>query len=333
MPKDKFAGLDAISVLPTRQQPGHAGVVPEQQQPKKRAASAAATSPRAAGDGGGLFEDTSRATPQGRLVEIPLAEIEPDLDQPRRDLGDLSGIQESLARYGLLQPILVSPLGRRRYRLLAGERRFRAAQALGWATVPALVRTVEEHERLYLQVIENVQRKDLNPFEEAESYRRLMDEFGLTQEEVARRVGKSRVAVNQTLRVLDLPESVRVECQTSDISDIPSKSVLLEIAKQDGEAAQRALWEQAKQGTLTVQKARAQKAGARAGMKGAAKALDAPAATAGASRNGMSFRYPIHTDEAVVTVTFADRASADFDDIIAALEQALEGERQRRQPR
>ncbi len=303
MRKDKFAALDAISVLPTARPAG----------------------PPAAGEGGGLFEDTTQSAagaPSGKLIEIPLTQIEPDPDQPRRDVGDLSGLKESMDRYGLLQPILVSSLGPgRRYRLLAGERRFRAARDLGWTKVPALVRTVEEHERLFLQVIENVQRRDLNPFEEADSYRRLIEEFGLTQEEVAGRVGKSRVAVNQTLRVLDLPSSVRAECQTSDIA---SKSVLLEIAKQKGEAAQRALWEQAKQGALTVKAARAQKA--------STKILAAvPAAISAASGKSMAFRYPIHTDEAVVTVAFADRASADLDDIIAALEQALEGERQRRQ--
>ena len=104
-----------------------------------------------------------------------------------------------------MQPLVVSPTTTDLYQLIAGERRYTASKALGLVTVPALVRTSTEHQRLELQLVENLHRKDLSPLEEATSYQRLMAEFGLTQEDVAHRVGKSLTAINQTLRLLDLP--------------------------------------------------------------------------------------------------------------------------------
>jgi ParB family transcriptional regulator, chromosome partitioning protein len=191
------------------------------------------------------------------LLDIPLAQILPDPAQPRRDLGDLTGLQASIAAHGLMQPLVVSPASEDRYQLIAGERRYTAAKALGLATVPALVRTVAEHQRLELQLVENLHRKDLNPLEEAASYQRLIGEFGLTQEEVARRLGKSLSAINQALRLLALPAPIQAELQTSEHV---SKSVLLELVKAKNKQAQAALWAQAKQGQLTVQQARQQKA-------------------------------------------------------------------------
>lgn len=190
------------------------------------------------------------------LLEIPLAQIIPDPQQPRQELGDLTGLQASIAMHGLMQPLVVSPATADRYQLIAGERRYTAAKALGLATVPALVRSVAEHQRLELQLVENLHRKDLSPLEEAASYERLMAEFGLTQEEVAERLGKSPATINQTLRLLALPAPIRAELQTSENI---SKSVLLELVKAKNKQSQAALWAQAKQGQLTVQQARQHK--------------------------------------------------------------------------
>lgn len=190
------------------------------------------------------------------FLEIPLEQIVPDPHQPRKELGDLSGLQASIAAHGLMQPLVVSPTKTDLYQLIAGERRYTASKAIGLVTVPALVRTVAEHQRLELQLVENLHRKDLNPLEEATSYQRLMTEFGLTQEDVAHRVGKSPTAINQTLRLLALPAPILAELQTSEVV---SKSVLLEVVKAKNKQAQAALWEQAKLGQLTVQQARQQK--------------------------------------------------------------------------
>jgi ParB family transcriptional regulator, chromosome partitioning protein len=235
------------------------------------------------------------------FLEIPAEQVRPDPRQPRKEMGDLEGLKASIAACGVLQPLVVSPDGPGSYLIIAGERRYTAARALGLATLPAVVRTVEEHQRLELQLVENLHRKDLNPLEEAASYRRLMDEFGLTQEQVAGRLGRSVAAVNQTLRLLDLPERVREEFQTSENV---SKSLLLEIVKAKNERAQTALWEEAKRGGLTVKQARRQKEARRP----EAKARPA--------------QEQITTSKAVVVVRFR-KARVTKDEIRQALREAL----------
>jgi ParB/RepB/Spo0J family partition protein len=261
------------------------------------------------------------------LSELPVAQIQTDPHQPRKDLGDLTELKASIASMGLIQPILVSVVEYGRYQIIAGERRFTAVRELGLPRIPAIVRTVEEHQRLELQIVENLHRQDLNPLEEAASYRRLIEEFGMTQDDVGRRLGKSQNSVNESLRLLALPASVQGEYRAlSPLSNATriSKSLLLEIAKQPGEVAQRNLWEQAKRGQLTVKQVRQQKLSARLGHQGKERKASAVPA-----RAGMLFRYPIQTDTATVTVTF-EAPRATLDEIIAALEQALEGEKSRR---
>ena len=187
------------------------------------------------------------------LTELAVEEIEPDPDQPRKDLGDLSEMKASIQYAGIIQPIIVTIAGEDRYRLLAGERRYAAAREMGLPTVPAIIRSIEEHRRLELQIIENVQRKDLDALEEAQSYRRLMSEFNVTQEEVARRVGKDQSTVSRTIRVLDLPEEIRTDyAQAHKVS----KSLLLEVARLDSEAEQRVLWDRVKAGEVSLLQAR-----------------------------------------------------------------------------
>ena len=191
-----------------------------------------------------------------RLVFVPLTCLEPDPNQPRKNLGDLTELAESIREQGLIHPLVVEALALGRYRIVAGERRFSACRQLGLETVPCLVRTVAEHARLALQLIENLHRQDLQPLEEARAFQRLMGEFNLTQRDLAQRLGKSLGAINQTLRILDLGEDILSAVQTSEHVN---KSVLLEIAKEPDASAQRALWEKAQAGQMTVRQARTQK--------------------------------------------------------------------------
>jgi ParB family chromosome partitioning protein len=142
--------------------------------------------------------------------ELPIGSIDPNPLQPRRDFNEaeLLELAESIRAHGLIQPVTVRRAGDR-YQLIAGERRLRAAKLLGWVTIPALVREADDQAMLALALVENLQRDDLNPLEEAEGYRRLLEEHGLTQEQVARAVGKSRPAVANALRLLGLPHTVR----------------------------------------------------------------------------------------------------------------------------
>ncbi len=153
-------------------------------------------------------------TPRGTLLlQIPPDKIRPNPHQPRTEFthSDMEELVASIKEHGILQPIAVTSLNDGNYELIAGERRLRAAKMAGLITVPAVLReSISEKHKLELALIENIQRKNLNPVEEAEAYQKLIDEFGLTQEEVARRVGKSRPVVANMLRLLNLPEEIQL---------------------------------------------------------------------------------------------------------------------------
>lgn len=141
-------------------------------------------------------------------VKLRLSEIEPNKDQPRKDFDAdaISELAESIRRHGLIQPILVRPLSSGRYQIVAGERRWRACREAGIDRVPVIIRELDDQKTAEIALIENLQREDLNAVEEAKGYRQLMDKFGLTQDGVAERVGKSRPAVANALRLLGLDE-------------------------------------------------------------------------------------------------------------------------------
>jgi ParB family transcriptional regulator, chromosome partitioning protein len=145
------------------------------------------------------------------LQDLPVAQIEPNRNQPRNyfDEEALVSLTASVAAVGVLQPVLVRPDEDGRFQLIAGERRWRAAKRAGLQTIPALVRVVADADALEQALVENLHREDLNALEEAAAYQQLMEDFGLTQEQVATRVGKSRSAVTNTLRLFQLPPSVQ----------------------------------------------------------------------------------------------------------------------------
>ena len=154
-----------------------------------------------------LFVDneTEEITPS----TLKLTEIEPNREQPRKDFDEkaLSELADSIREHGVLQPLLVRPLKDGRYQLIAGERRWRASRMAGLTEVPVIVRDLDDQAAMELALIENLQRTDLNIMEEAAGYRELMERYGMTQEVVAKRVGKSRPAVANALRMLALPEA------------------------------------------------------------------------------------------------------------------------------
>ena len=162
---------------------------------------------------GVLFDDNAHeAGDEGgtKLHSIRVAMIEPNRNQPRKHFDEeaLAQLAASISAHGLLQPILVRPLPNDRYQIVAGERRWRASRMAGLTEIPAIVIEEGEKETAEISLIENIQREDLNPLEEAMAYRALMDGFGLTQERLAERVGKSRPAIANALRLLDLPEEL-----------------------------------------------------------------------------------------------------------------------------
>ncbi len=142
---------------------------------------------------------------------IPLIDIEPSKNQPRKafDEDKLEALASSIGEHGVVSPLLVTPTDNGTYRIVAGERRWRASKLAGLSEAPCIIRTFEEQEIMELALVENLQREDLNPIEEAEGYRRLMDTFSLTQEEISKRIGKSRSAVANALRLNNLCDTVK----------------------------------------------------------------------------------------------------------------------------
>jgi ParB family chromosome partitioning protein len=159
---------------------------------------------------------------------IPIEEIETNPEQPRTNVGDLTELRLSIESKGVLEPLLVRPLSNGRFRIIAGERRFRAAMEAGLTEVPCIELDVPDNEAVEIALIENLHRRDLHAFEEAEGYASLVTRHGYTQQRIADSVGKSRVSVTEALSLLDIPEALREECRRADIS---ARSVLLEIAR------------------------------------------------------------------------------------------------------
>lgn len=167
--------------------------------------------------------------PEGSAVYIPIAQIIPNPRQPRGEMNSeaLAELAASIREHGILQPLMVTyDPDTNQYILIAGERRLRAAHMVGLQSVPVLVRQITERERLELALIENIQRADLTPLDLAEAYRQLQDEFGLSHEEISVRVGKSREAVTNTLRLLKLPEAVRQALSVGQISEGHARALL-----------------------------------------------------------------------------------------------------------
>ena len=164
----------------------------------------------------------------GGAVSLKIGEIEPNRSQPRHDFDEeaLRELADSIARHGVLQPLLVRPLPDGGYQLVAGERRWRACRMAGVTDVPVVIREMNDSEMMQISMIENLQRENLNPVEEALGYRTLSEEYGLTQDEIARSVGKSRPVVANAMRLLKLPQGVLDMVKTGEISSGHARALL-----------------------------------------------------------------------------------------------------------
>jgi len=183
--------------------------------------------PKERGLGKGLGALIPSSDGSGGLLELELDRISPNPRQPRASIeeGALAELADSIRRHGVLEPIIVTRSGNG-YTLVAGERRWRAARLAGLRKIPAVVKDASPQELLELALVENIQRQDLSPLEEAAAYRQLLEEHGLTQEEVARRVGKSRSAVANSLRLLNLPPEAKVALEEGRITEGHARTLL-----------------------------------------------------------------------------------------------------------
>ncbi|HEY8348745.1 MAG TPA: ParB/RepB/Spo0J family partition protein [Clostridiales bacterium] len=178
------------------------------------------------GKGLGALLGTEEAE-NGGIMEIRISDIEPNVNQPRKTFDDekLAALAESIKQHGVVQPLIVQRDGDT-YRIVAGERRWRAARLAGLDTVPVIVRDLSDRQVMEVALIENLQREDLNPIEEAEAYERLISEFGMKQEEVASVVGKSRPAITNSIRLLSLNDEIKSRVISGEISSGHARALL-----------------------------------------------------------------------------------------------------------
>src|ERR671920_1736202 len=199
-------------------------------------------------------EELSSQSPTaiGRMISVEL--LEPNPEQPRVEIGDLSELITSVKEKGVLEPLLVKPSQQKgRWMIIAGERRWRAASAAGLREVPCIEMDVDAAAVAEIALIENMQRKDLTPWEEADGLAALCAKFGYTHEDVARKIGKSRTTVTEALSIASLPEVIREECRRADIS---AKSLLLQIVRQPDEVSMQNMVKEIAQRSLNRDEAR-----------------------------------------------------------------------------
>ena len=238
----------------------------------------------------------------GRL--LPIEKLDPNPDQPRTEIGDLSELTASIREKGVLEPLLVKPrLGR--WMIIAGERRWRAAKTAGLTELPCIEMDVDDSAVAEIALIENMQRKDLTPWEEADGLRALCERFGYTHEDVARKVGKSRSTVTEALSIASIPEEIREVCREAEIT---SKSLLLQIVRQPDDDSMRTMAEQIGAQGLT-----------RDGARKARKAFIDPT---GASEPFV-YRYEAPDKEFRVEVKFK-RANINAEELFEALNAAAQ---------
>jgi ParB family chromosome partitioning protein len=202
----------------------------------------------------------SAGAPVGRMV--PIDQIDPNPDQPRQAMGDLAELIASVTEKGIIEPLVVRQRGAR-YQIIAGERRYHAAVQVGLREVPVIVREVDDAEVMELALVENLQRKDLTAFEEAEALHQLARKCGYTHEDMARKLGKSRTSITESLSLQNMPDEIRNLCR---LADITAKSTLLQIVRQSDPQKMLALVERlAGQGAATRRDVRKETARPKAG--------------------------------------------------------------------
>ncbi len=204
---------------------------------------------------GALMGDAALQTQEAGSVQLPISQVEPGLNQPRKrfDEESLADLADSIREHGIIQPLTVRRLSTGYYQIIAGERRWRAAKQAGLSEVPVVIIEADDRKVMELGLIENLQREDLNPMEEAEGYLVLLTDYGLTQEEVARRMGKSRPAIANALRLTSLPPAVREKLADGTLSAGHGRAVLMV----EGEQAQTAFADWIAEQGLSVRQAEA----------------------------------------------------------------------------
>jgi ParB family transcriptional regulator, chromosome partitioning protein len=255
----------------------------------------------------------SASSPIGRL--LPIEQMDPNPHQPRQVMGDLSELMASISEKGIIEPIIVRKRSHR-YQIIAGERRYQAAVQLGMSEVPVVIRDVDDAEVIEIALVENLQRKDLTAFEEAEALHQLSEQSNLTHEQLAKRLGKGRTAITEALTLNQMPEDVKNLCR---LADIHSKSLLLQIVRQSDPQKMVALIEKVSRGES-------------AGATVTRQALRDAAPTKKAGRpKAYTFQYRAPTKAFSLKLNFK-KSQVEKSEIISALENIIDSLRRGEEP-
>jgi ParB family transcriptional regulator, chromosome partitioning protein len=250
----------------------------------------------------------------GRMIDIESIDVNPH--QPRKTLGDLSDLVSSIKEKGVLEPVLVRAI-EGRFQIIAGERRYHASLAAGLTQIPCIVMDVDERGVLEISLIENLQRRDLTPFEEADAILYLCERFDYTHEKAAQKLGKSRSSITELLSIASLPEDVREDCRRADIS---SKSLLVEIARQNSSEDMKSLIALIARDGLSRDDARRMKG---TGVADPEAPVEVPPAEAPAApERPFVFRFTSREQKFSVNLRF-DRPQVRKDEVLAALRDLI----------
>lgn len=242
---------------------------------------------------------------------IPIGKIVPNPEQPRVDIGDLNELTDSIRQNGVLEPLLLKPKGDGTWMIIAGERRWRAANLAGLTEVPAIEFDIDDRAIAEIALIENLQRKDLTIWEEADGLAYLSRKFSYTHEEIAKKIGKSRTTVTESMTIAGIPESIRAKCLQSNVS---AKSVLLEIARQFDEPAMHSFV-----GSIGGQSLR------RDEIRRAARNKNSNDGEQDVVKTAAPFRYTAANREFSVEIRFNTNEAFDKRDLLRALKEVFDG--------
>ena len=246
---------------------------------------------------------------------IPIESIFPNPEQPRTEFGDLSELTESIREKGVLEPLLVKPTGDGRFMIIAGERRWRSSQLAGLKEVPCIEMDLDEKGIAEIALIENLQRKDLNIWEEADGLAALSTKFGYTQEEIAKKISKSRSTVTELMTIAGLPDDIRSRCREANIG---AKSTLLEIARQFDDAAMHQFLDGISSGQV-VPKSKQPRSSNGGGAKTSAVRNNAEL-----PQDGYTFRYSGKNPNFALEIRFSSVDDRNRPEVLKALKAAFD---------
>jgi len=252
----------------------------------------------------------------GRMIDIELLDVNPH--QPRKTLGDLGDLVSSIKEKGVLEPVLVRQLNTR-FQIIAGERRYHASKAAGLTQIPCIVMDVDERGVLEISLIENLQRRDLSAFEEADGIQYLCERFDYTHERVAQKLSKSRSTITELLSIASIPEEIREACRRADIS---SKSLLVEVARQNSHEDMKSFVTLIERDGLSRDDARKLKGGVVDSTEAATKPVASPGESTLASPRPFVFKFHSREQKFSVNLRF-DRPEVRREEIIDALRDLI----------